>query len=130
MREVGIGECMEREGFRHHGIELRFDGKGHRIDFSSLTGGKSVMVYAQHEVTKDLVQARVSDGGQLLFGVVQVSLADLDSTTPKIPFRTAIFGWRCGARSAADRCERAESCGGGRASTSMGADGILSFRPR
>ena len=93
MREVGIGERMEREGFRHHGIELRFDGKGHRIDFPSLTGGKSVMVYAQHEVTKDLVQARVNDGGQLLFGVAQVSLVDLDSTTPKIRFRKDDADW-------------------------------------
>lgn len=93
MREVGIGERMEREGFRHHGIELRFDGKGHRIDFPSLTGGKSVMAYAQHEVTKDLVQARVNDGGQLLFGVAQVSLADLDSTTPKIRFGKDDADW-------------------------------------
>src|SRR5688500_188800 len=55
MNEIGAGERMMREGFRHEGTILRFDGRDHRIDFPELTGGKSVMVYAQHEVIKDLV---------------------------------------------------------------------------
>ncbi len=87
LRETGVGDRMECEGFRHLGVELRFDGKGHRIDFPSLTNGKSVMVYAQHEVIKDLVQARVNDNGQLIFGVSQVKVADLESAAPKIRFR-------------------------------------------
>ena len=87
LRETGVGARMDREGFRHEGIELRFDGQGHRIDFPSLTDGKSVMVYAQHEVIKDLVQARVADHGQLLFGVSNVSVTELDTTHPKIRFR-------------------------------------------
>ena len=87
LRETGVGARMDREGFRHEGIELRFDGQGHRIDFPSLTDGKSVMVYAQHEVIKDLVQARVADHGQLLFGVSNVSVTELDTTHPKVRFR-------------------------------------------
>ena len=43
----------------HHGIELRFGGVGHRIDFNALTGGKSITVYGQQEVVKDLIAARL-----------------------------------------------------------------------
>ena len=87
MRETGVGQRMDREGFLHHGIELRFDGAGHRIDFPSLTGGKSVMVYAQHEVLKDLVRARLDARGEILFDVQAVSISDVDSAAPKIRFR-------------------------------------------
>ena len=62
LTEIGVGERMKREGFVHTGIELRFGGQGHRIDLSDLTGGKAITVYAQHEVIKDLVQARVETG--------------------------------------------------------------------
>ena len=83
-----LGERMAREGFQHHGIELRFAGRGHRIDFPSLTGGKSVMVYAQHEVLKDLIKARLDAGGRVLFEVSHVSVYDLDTASPRIRFRT------------------------------------------
>ncbi|MGH8672819.1 MAG: 4-hydroxybenzoate 3-monooxygenase [Burkholderiales bacterium] len=85
---TGLGERMQREGFQHHGIELRFGGRGHRIDFPSLTGGKSVMVYAQHEVLKDLIKARIERGGCVLFEVSHVSVYDLDTASPRIRFRT------------------------------------------
>ena len=87
LRDSGVGERLQREGFRHNGIELRFDGRGHRIDFPSLTNGKGVTVYAQHEVIKDFVQARMDDGGPLIFDVSQVSLENVDSSSPKIKFR-------------------------------------------
>lgn len=87
LKETGAGERMLQEGFLHKGIELRFDGVGHRIDFPSLTEGKSVMVYAQHEVIKDLVLARVRDQGQMIFSVSHVSIADFDNDAPKIYFR-------------------------------------------
>ena len=87
LSQTGVGERMQREGFRHEGIELRFNRQGHRIDFPSLTDGKSVMVYAQHEVIKDLIQARVNDHGHIIFGVSNVSIADLDSAKPTIRFR-------------------------------------------
>ncbi|HEV8096006.1 MAG TPA: 4-hydroxybenzoate 3-monooxygenase [Burkholderiales bacterium] len=85
---TGLGERMAREGLEHHGIELRFGARGHRIDFPSLTGGKSVMVYAQHEVLKDLIRARLDAGGRVLFEVSHVSVYDLDTASPRIRFRT------------------------------------------
>lgn len=87
MKETGVGERLMREGHFHHGIELRFNGKGHRVDAHELTGGKHVTVYAQHEVIKDLVAARLNAGGNILFNVSDVSLHDLETEIPKIRFR-------------------------------------------
>lgn len=56
------------EGLRHDGIELRFARERHRVDFPALTGGSSVMVYAQTEVCKDLIALQLEEGGPLLFG--------------------------------------------------------------
>jgi p-hydroxybenzoate 3-monooxygenase len=86
LTEMGVGERMKREGFVHTGIELRFGGQGHRIDLSDLTGGKAITVYAQHEVIKDLVKARVETGGEILFGVSDVSLHGVDTDKPVIRF--------------------------------------------
>ena len=61
----GVGERMRREGLVHHGIELRFNRRGHRIDLHELTGGRAITVYAQHEVVKDLIEARLAYGGQI-----------------------------------------------------------------
>ncbi len=83
----GVGERMRREGLVHHGIELRFGRRGYRIDLSGLTSGRAITVYAQHEVIKDLVAARVAAGGQIIFGVAGVSVRDIDTTAPKISFR-------------------------------------------
>jgi hypothetical protein len=88
MKQIGVGARMEREGFRHEGTILRFDGKDHRIDFPELTGGKAVMVYAQHEVIKDLVEARLATGGDIRFEVRDVSLHDIDSKKPSVRFRS------------------------------------------
>ena len=46
----------------HEGVILRFGGRSHRIHLSELTGGRSIMVYAQHEVIRDLVKARLDRG--------------------------------------------------------------------
>ena len=53
---------MQREGIVHHGIELQFDGERHRIPLSDLTGGRSIVIYGQTEVVKDLIAARLDDG--------------------------------------------------------------------
>jgi len=87
LTEAGVGERMKREGFVHTGIELRFGGQGHRIDLTDLTGGKAITVYAQHEVITDLVKARLDAGGQILFGVSDVSLQGVDTDRPTIRFR-------------------------------------------
>lgn len=55
---AGVGRRLLEEGLVHHGIELRFGGKGHRIDLTRLSGGKSITVYGQQEVVKDLACAR------------------------------------------------------------------------
>ncbi len=85
---AGVGGRLQQEGLVHRGIELRFGGVGHRIDLSELTGGKSITVYAQHEVVKDLVAARLSAGGKILFEAEATSVHDLD-TYPKIRFQHA-----------------------------------------
>ena len=84
--ETGVGERVQRQGLFHGGIELRFRGTGHRIDFRELTGGKGVVIYAQHEVIKDLVAARLSVGGQIIFEAVDVRIQGLDELTPSIHF--------------------------------------------
>jgi p-hydroxybenzoate 3-monooxygenase len=89
LNETGVGERMMREGAVHHGIYLRFAGRTRRIDLAGLTGGRSIMVYAQHEVIKDLVKARLDAGAPIEFGVKDVSLQDLDTEAPKVRFRDA-----------------------------------------
>src|SRR5277367_4879589 len=87
MIETGVGERLQRIGLTHHGLELRFDGRGHRIDLSGLTGGKTVTIYAQHEVIKDLVAARLAAGGEIVFEASDVSIHDFDGAAPKIRYR-------------------------------------------
>ena len=86
LREVGVGERMLREGSVHHGIELRFDGRGHRIDFADLTDGLSITIYGQQEVVKDLIRARLESGGKILFEARAESVNDLDTESPRIGF--------------------------------------------
>jgi p-hydroxybenzoate 3-monooxygenase len=87
--ETGVGERMKRQGLVHHGIELRFGGRGHRIDLSQLTNGSAVTIYAQHEIIKDLIGARLAAGGQLVFEAEDVSVHNFDGSAPRIRFRGA-----------------------------------------
>ena len=87
LNETGVGERMMRQGLLHHGIELQFAGRRQRIDFRELTGGKAVMVYAQHEVLKDLIAARIAAKGQLIFEVEDVAVSEFDGAKAKIEFR-------------------------------------------
>jgi len=87
LTEIGVGERMKAQGLIHGGIELQFSGRRHRIDFQDLTGGKSVVVYAQHEVLKDLIKARLDSGAKLLFEVSDVSIHDFKDGQPTIRFR-------------------------------------------
>ena len=89
LNETGVGERMMREGAVHHGIYLRFAGRTRRIDLAGLTGGRSIMVYAQHEVIKDLVKARLDAGAPIEFGVKDVTPQDLDTDSPNLLFRNA-----------------------------------------
>jgi p-hydroxybenzoate 3-monooxygenase len=85
MRELGIGERMQHAGFVHEGIELRFAGRGHRIDLADLTG-ESITVYAQHEVVRDLVAARGEGPDSLVFSAKDVTLLDVDTRAPRIRY--------------------------------------------
>jgi len=84
---AGVGERLQREGMRHEGIELRFGGRGHRINLASLTGGRAITVYGQQEVVKDLIDATLRSGGEILFDVTDVSVLDIDSRKPRVHFR-------------------------------------------
>jgi p-hydroxybenzoate 3-monooxygenase len=86
MTEIGAGVRMAKEGAVHHGFELRFNGNGHRIDLPALTGGRSIMVYPQHEVLKDLVKVRQATGGQILFEAKVTALEGVQSAAPRIHF--------------------------------------------
>jgi len=84
--DTGLGERLKRQGLRHEGIELRFDGEGHRVAMTELTG-RAITIYGQQEVVKDLIAARLAAGGEILFGVEDVRLEGLDSGTPSVRFR-------------------------------------------
>ena len=85
LNQAGVGERMRAEGAEHHGFELAFDGRRHRIDLKELTG-KSITVYAQHEVIKDLVAARTRAGAQMLFSVSEVAIHGAGSEHPSVSF--------------------------------------------
>ncbi|WP_329493546.1 4-hydroxybenzoate 3-monooxygenase [Kitasatospora herbaricolor] len=86
LRAAGAGERMDREGLVHHGIELRFDGRAYRLDLPGLTGGRSVMVYAQTEVVKDLVALQLREGGPLLFEAEVTGVEGADTGRPVIRY--------------------------------------------
>jgi len=86
LTEIGVGDRLKREGLVHHGVEFRFQGQGHHIDFQSLVG-RSITIYAQQEVVKDLVKARLASGAQIVFEAKDASVHDLTSTSPKIRYR-------------------------------------------
>ena len=84
--EMGAGERLKREGLVHHGIELRFDGRPHRIPFDELAGGRGITIYGQQEVVKDLIKARLDAGDPLLFECEDVGIHELTSDRPRIHF--------------------------------------------
>jgi p-hydroxybenzoate 3-monooxygenase len=67
LRAAGVGARMDAEGLVHHGIELQFDGERHRVPLSDLADGRSIVIYGQTEVVKDLIAARLDSGLPLLF---------------------------------------------------------------
>jgi p-hydroxybenzoate 3-monooxygenase len=67
LTETGVADRLHREAMVHHGLELRFGGRGHRIALSDLAGGRAITVYGQQEVVKDLIAARLEAGGAIRF---------------------------------------------------------------
>ncbi|WP_028798722.1 4-hydroxybenzoate 3-monooxygenase [Streptomyces sp. 142MFCol3.1] len=86
LRESGAGTRLGAEGLVHHGIELRFERERHRIDFPSLTGGRTVTIYAQTEIVKDLVALQLADGPPLLFGARALAVEKAESEAPVVRF--------------------------------------------
>jgi p-hydroxybenzoate 3-monooxygenase len=86
LRQSGVGARMDREGLVHHGIVLRFGGRSHRIPVTDLTG-KSMMIYGQHEVVKDLIAARLAAGGEIRFEAEAIGIDDIHTDRPRIRFR-------------------------------------------
>jgi p-hydroxybenzoate 3-monooxygenase len=80
LREIGVGARLDAEGLPHHGFSLRFDGQDHRIALSELTG-KTITVYGQQEIVKDLIAAHEAKGYQVEFEVSTVELPELDRIT-------------------------------------------------
>jgi p-hydroxybenzoate 3-monooxygenase len=87
MDEAGCGERMHREGLVHAGIELAFSGRRHRIDLGAGTGGKTVMVYGQTELTHDLMDGRDALGATSVYQAEDVTLHDLDGVAPYVTYR-------------------------------------------
>lgn len=86
LHEAGAGERMAREGHVHEGFMLSFGGRAERIDLKGLTGGKTVTVYGQTEVTRDLMAARAASGAQTVYEALDVQLHDSDSAAPRVSY--------------------------------------------
>ncbi len=76
LKDSGGSDRVLRDAQPHQGIELRFDGAGHRIDFHALVG-RDVWLYPQHEVLRDLIAARMAGGQDLRFGVLAQTAHDV-----------------------------------------------------
>lgn len=83
LRETGVGERMDRVGLVHEGVNLAFADRMVRIDFRARTG-KSVMVYGQTEITRDLISTRLAAGGEIKFSAPALAVEDFDIGSPRI----------------------------------------------
>jgi p-hydroxybenzoate 3-monooxygenase len=121
LTKLGLADRLHEEGLVHHGIELRYDGEGHRIAFEELAEGRAITIYGQQEVVKDLIAARLDSGAPLLFEVDDVTLHGIDSDEPSIRFTHE-------GKQRELRCDAIAGCDGfhGVSRPSI-PDGILSF---
>jgi len=88
LRDAGLAARLNQQGLEHGGIYLQFDGERHHIDFRELTGGRTVTVYAQTEVVKDLIARRLADSGPeaIHFSVSGTEVADVDTDRPVLGY--------------------------------------------
>ena len=84
LREAGVSERMEKEGLVHDGFKIAFDGRSEHINLKALTGGKTVMVYGQTEVTRDLIDARTQAGGITIYDAEAVTPHDMKTDSPYV----------------------------------------------
>jgi p-hydroxybenzoate 3-monooxygenase len=83
---IGVGEGLRTRGLRHEGIYISFAGRRHRIDMAELTGGKTITVYGQNEVVRDLIDARIGTARPLYFDARGVEVRALETSTPVVRF--------------------------------------------
>ncbi len=86
LRRAGVGARLDREGERHAGVNLAFAGRNERIDLEGLTGGKTVTVYGQTEVTRDLYAAREQMGGVVIHEAEDVQPHDIETDAPFLTY--------------------------------------------
>jgi p-hydroxybenzoate 3-monooxygenase len=86
LNEAGVAERMHREGLVHDGFEMLWQGRRHRIDMRRLTGGKTVLVYGQTELTRDLMQARSALGVPTVYQANNVEVSDFDGPKPRVRY--------------------------------------------
>ena len=106
LRAVGLGKRMDAEGLEHGGIYLQFAGERHHLDFKDLTGGRWVTIWAQTEIVKDLIAARLAAGAQVEFDVSGTEVADLVQDRPLLRYTDA-----AGTRHEV-RCDAIAGCDG------------------
>ncbi len=86
LREARVSERMDREGHVHEGFALSFSGRLERVDLKKYSGGKTVIVYGQTEVTKDLMDARAASGAPSIYEAEDVAVHDIDTDHPRVIF--------------------------------------------
>jgi len=89
LREAGVDARLKREGWVHEGIQIQIGDERHRLDLRELSGGKTITVYGQQEVVKDLIAQRLADGGEIRFEATGVAIHDIDGETPRITYTEA-----------------------------------------
>ena len=88
LREAGLAARLDRQGLEHGGIYLQFAGRAQHIDFRELTG-RTVTVYAQTEVVKDLIAARLAAGAAIEFGISDAEVDAVTSDRPVLRYTSA-----------------------------------------
>jgi p-hydroxybenzoate 3-monooxygenase len=89
MREAKCGERMDREGEIHKGFHIAHDGVLDHVDLHKYSGGSSVIVYGQTELTRDLYDAREKMGGKIVHNAEEVTPHELASEKPFVTYREA-----------------------------------------
>ena len=103
--EAGVGARMRAEGLVHGGFELLVQGRRHRVDLKTLTGGSQVLVYGQTELTRDLMSARAAAGLTTIYQAESVGVAGFDGTRPAVT-------WRQSGREQRMECDFIAGCDG------------------
>jgi p-hydroxybenzoate 3-monooxygenase len=85
--EVGVGARMHQEGLAHDGFEMLVAGQRHQVDLRRLTGGASVLVYGQTELTRDLMEARAAAGLTTIYAAQEVAIGGYDGARPFVTWR-------------------------------------------